>query len=220
MTTDEPTRIGDIARTALATGTPPPGPTPDAPDEVEVHRRQLRAESWARIIPPVYGDPTIDGLRAGGVPPAIVDDLVAWAADPTRNLVLIGPVGVGKTYAAWAAMRRVYGTGHDVHATGVVDLLDALRPSTDDTASVARLRDVDILLLDDLGAERPTDWTGERLYALIHHRWEHRRPIIATTNLDTPDLRDVLGERTYSRLVGGALVLDFGDGPDRRRETP
>ena len=33
-------------------------------------------------------------------------------------------------------------------------------------------------------------------------------------------LRDVLGERTYSRLVGGALVLDFGDGPDRRRETP
>lgn len=106
-----------------------------------------------------------------------------------------------------------------MHGIGVVDLLDLLRPSADPSpASLRALRDPHLLLLDDLGAERPTDWTAERIYALIHHRWEHDRPTVVTTNLDPAALRDAVGERVYSRLVHDVLAIRL-TGADRRRAT-
>lgn len=195
----------------------PPAPVDE---EVRAAQQAQRAESWARLVPPVYDDPTLAKYAHGSdrYPPAlaaVVDGLRAWATDPTRNLVILGPVGTGKSYAAWAALRRAYGLGHSVHGTGTVALLDALRPGGPPDQAT-RARDVDLLLLDDVGAQRDTDWTDERLYALVHYRWEQRRPIVLTTNLDVTGLRKVLGARPYSRIVDDALVLHLA-GRDLRR---
>jgi DNA replication protein DnaC len=60
---------------------------------------------------------------------------------------------------------------------------------------------VDLLHIDDLGAEKRTDWVLEQLYSIINERWQEQRSIIVTTNLfDVDELRDQIGPRTVSRL--------------------
>ena len=65
-----------------------------------------------------------------------------------------------------------------------------------------RLCAVDLLHLDDLGAERTTEWVLEQLYAIVNERWQDGRSIVVTTNLQSLDeLREQLGARTVSRLT-------------------
>jgi DNA replication protein DnaC len=78
------------------------------------------------------------------------------------------------------------------------------------------LTSVDLLHIDDLGAEKRSDWVLEQLYALVNERYESQRSILVTTNLDEAALEDQIGPRTVSRLVeicGDPLPL-FGE--DRR----
>lgn len=136
---------------------------------------------------------------------------------PRPNLVLLGAVGVGKTHAALAAARADHERGLEVVFLPVVELLDLLRPGGPEHA----LDDVmhcDRLVVDDLGHERSTDWTWERLGAVVNRRWLEERPIIATSNLDPPELSAAVGERTYSRLVGDGAVVIHVAGDDRRRK--
>lgn len=230
-TDDQPTRIGRTTAQLVADAeragrtAPPatdPAPRPEDPD-VAARRTEQRREAWARIVPPVHGDPTLAHLASATppVPPELVADLTAWSENPDRNLVIMGPVGTGKTFAAWAALRRPFGRGRSVMGLAVVDLLDALRPSSPDPEVMHKVRTTDLLLMDDVAAERPTDWTAERIYSLINHRWEHQRPTIATTNADGPGLREAIGDRAYSRLLDGAVVIILGDDiGDRRKARP
>jgi len=145
-------------------------------------------------------------------------DVEAWATTegPAPNLVLYGPTGTGKTHAAVAAARLRFDAGDEVQFWPVVELLDGLRPGGDLEVWDRAVTDADTLILDDLGASRATDWTDERLYALINRRWLDERPTIVTTNLAPEDLMTAVGERIASRVLGcGAVVLGVG-GPDRR----
>src|SRR3712207_9281221 len=64
-----------------------------------------------------------------------------------------------------------------------------------------RLCAVDLLHLDDLGAERPTEWVLEQLYSIVNERWQDGRSIVVTSNLvDVERLREQIGSRTVSRL--------------------
>ena len=79
---------------------------------------------------------------------------------------------------------------------------------------------VDLLHLDDVGAERQTEWVLEQLYSIVNTRYEDQRAIVVTTNLQPDELAAQIGERTVSRLIemcGDPLPL-FG--ADRRRELP
>jgi DNA replication protein DnaC len=65
-----------------------------------------------------------------------------------------------------------------------------------------RLCAVDLLHLDDLGAEKPTDWAREQLYAIVNERWQDERSVMLTTNVtDLDELRARVGARTVSRLL-------------------
>lgn len=175
-------------------------------------RERAREARWHRAIPQRFHRVTVDFYS-----PAVRDALNEWAADTAgRNLVLFGPVGVGKTGAAIAACRRASDDGLEVRFCPVVEMLDMLRPGGPPDAFDAMI-DVDRLIVDDLGSEKPTDWTGERLYALLNRRWLDQRPTIATTNLDPTALAAHIGERLYSRLVGNDAVCVRLTGPDRRR---
>src|SRR5918997_4630556 len=65
-----------------------------------------------------------------------------------------------------------------------------------------KLCSVDLLHLDDLGAEKRTEWVLEQLYAIVNERWQDERSIVVTTNIvDLDELREQIGARTVSRLL-------------------
>ena len=78
-----------------------------------------------------------------------------------------------------------------------------------------RLTSVDLLHVDDLGAEKSSEWVLEQLYSLVNERYEAQRSILVTTNLEQAKLEEQIGARTVSRLVeicGDPLPL-FGEDP-------
>lgn len=178
---------------------------------------ERRARTWEANVPSRFHAAQLADL-ADTQPAEVTERLTDWAERPAaRNLVLLGAVGVGKTHAAVAACRAAhFARGYDVAFLPVVELLDMLRPGGPEHA-LPDLVGVDLLIVDDLGMERPTEWTAERMYALLNRRWLEQRPTVATTNLGPPELQAALGERLFSRVVGSdAVVLGLG-GDDRRR---
>lgn len=215
----EPRRIDPSAVVRSASDRMPPAPRPSWFDDEVPTQPQLRSrhalEQWRHEVPARFHDADLADLAHE--PPELVAKLRQWAGEPDgRNLVVFGPVGVGKTHTAMAACRALI----DARSTSlmfcpVVELLDDLRPGGTEGALVC-VMNAEILVLDDLAAERATDWTAERLYALVNRRWMEKRPVVATTNLEPSDLAGALGERMYSRLVGGAVSVRLS-GRDRRR---
>lgn len=203
------------------------------PDVVEVPR----ADSWAQRrpgqIPKKFLDAELADFRQESEEART--ELNGWAVNgwtTGRNLLIVGPVGVGKSRAAVAACRRAHGRGQSIDFVPVVEAFTTLRQEMNGgpAGNLARWMSVGLLILDDLGTERPTDWTAEQLYALINRRWLEELPIIGTTNLpltrksagityEGDTLDEVLGDRMFSRLVGGAALVRLS-GPDRRRKRP
>ena len=103
----------------------------------------------------------------------------------------MGDVGTGKTTLAMLVSKAALEAGHSVAIYSVPRLLAEIRDTYDADARRAllrrllqRLRAVDLLHLDDLGAEKQTDWVLEQLYSLVNERYEAERSIVVTTNLD------------------------------------
>lgn len=200
----------------------------DYDDEQLAHARsvglaEVRQAMWQRIIPARFQWANVDDFTD-----QVHGELTGWGTEPgARNLLLLGPVGVGKTHAAVAAARMQFDRGAEVRFLPVVELLDMLRPGGTDGA-LYELADIELLVLDDLGSERPTEWTAERLYALVNRRWLEERPTIATSNLSVrcaegekaSELEQAVGARVFSRLVGNGSVAIGLSGPDRRRRGP
>jgi DNA replication protein DnaC len=165
--------------------------------------------------------------RLDGAPnQAVAAQVRAWLDDRPlesgANLIITGPVGVGKTGLAIGALweLQVYdpqGRGPSpMRFAGVPALLDALRPDSGDGHSMRECQWAACLVLDDLGASRGTEWEQERLYVLINARYEAQKPTIVTTNVGVRELAESLGERTISRLTELASVV-VADGSDLRR---
>jgi DNA replication protein DnaC len=98
----------------------------------------------------------------------------------------------------------------------MTDLLDDFRPGDD---SVRRARDCQhagLLVIDDLGAEKPSEWTQERLYSVVDHQYANCLPLIVTSNLPPKELAGQTGERVASRLAETCEVV-LMTGADRRK---
>lgn len=141
----------------------------------------------------------------------------------TPSLLLIGPTGTGKTHTAYAALRLHSEAVQlaDWKAASAAALLGDLRPAPgrDTEATLNAYATASLLLLDDLGAAKSSEWVEEILYRLIDARYNNCLPSIFATNVATPEeLAGRVGERTASRLTemcrGHQIVLK---GTDRRR---
>lgn len=131
-----------------------------------------------------------------------------------KGLYLWGPNGTGKTHLAVAITRHY---GHSLFVN-TLRLFDALKESYSTGISCEvfeSARRARLLVLDDLGSERPSDWVRERLYALLSTRWDEMLSTVVTSNIDPRSLPDMIGERSASRVFGSTLQL-FVDGPDHR----
>ncbi|TDC75690.1 ATP-binding protein [Streptomyces hainanensis] len=136
------------------------------------------------------------------------------------SLLMIGTTGTGKTYEAFGAIRALTSAGARLawKATTAADLYAALRPRTgvDTERELATMARCPLLLLDDLGAAKASEWTEEITYRVINHRYAEMLPTLITSNLPVSQLRQAVGDRVASRLAGMTGRAIF-TGPDRRR---
>lgn len=136
------------------------------------------------------------------------------------SLLMAGVTGAGKTHQAYGALRALIQTGIEVRweAATAADLYAELRPQpgSDAERNLARVARVPVLILDDLGAARTSEWVEEVTYRLINQRYNLMLPTLVTTNLPIRDLRAVLGDRVASRLSEMTERVAF-ESVDRRR---
>jgi DNA replication protein DnaC len=129
------------------------------------------------------------------------------------GLLLMGDPGSGKTHLAVAALRAVVAKGFEGLFFDYQNLLDRIRSSYDPTSHTSDKEtyrvamEKEVLLLDDLGAHRVTDWVEDTVTSIITARCNHRKPLIATTNLIDPDAGYVTYEGTGSGKVDHRTTL-------------
>jgi DNA replication protein DnaC len=137
---------------------------------------------------------------------AYIDDLDARLAEG-RGLWLFGDTGTGKTTLGMLISKAALEAGRTVAIYSLPKLLARIRQTYDSEPGgdsylsfFERLTSVDLLHIDDLGAEKRSDWVLEQLYSLVNERYEAQRSIVITTNLSHPELEEQIGSRTVSRL--------------------
>jgi DNA replication protein DnaC len=195
---------------------------------------QARAARLEARIPRRYASMTFEQLE-GDMLAAFPEQLRVvrrYAAHISENLQqgrsiwIWGDVGTGKTALAMLVSKAALEAGHTVAIYSLPRLLNLIRESIEHEDGVVgfldRLSSVDLLHLDDVGAENKTDWALEQLYSIVNSRYEDGRSIVMTTNLDPSELGEQIGVRTVSRLVEmcpnpNQLPLH---GHDRRQELP
>lgn len=128
-----------------------------------------------------------------------------------QGLLLLGRSGTGKTHLASAIANKLQ-DHHTVAFAYMPTLLEKMRTTN---VAVEPLLLADLLVLDDIGSERETGWTMERLLIIVDGRLTNLKPTIFTTNYDATDLEKRVGMRVASRILGNNLQLVL-QGPDWR----
>lgn len=187
-----------------------------------------KARSLSAVIPRRYAEVGFDRNPVALMPETVVRPVRAFVRRLEDNLAegrglwLFGDVGTGKTTLAMVVAKAALEAGHSVAIYSMPRLLNEIRrtyeASSDDsyTDLLDRLAQVDLLHVDDLGAERSSPWVLEQLYAIVNARYEAQRSMTITTNLSHEQLVEQVTPRTVSRLREMCEAIPIL-GEDRRR---
>ncbi|MBA2462143.1 MAG: ATP-binding protein [Actinobacteria bacterium] len=144
--------------------------------------------------------------------------------DAGRGLWLFGGPGTGKTTLAMIVSKAALDAGRTVAIYSLPKLLAEIRTTFDEdavhsyTSLLDKLTEVDLLHIDDVGAEKTSDWVLEQLYAIVNARYEEERSVVITTNLvEREQMVEQIKERTVSRLEEMCEVLPLYGEDARRR---
>ncbi|MEA2198641.1 MAG: replication protein DnaC [Solirubrobacteraceae bacterium] len=173
---------------------------------------RAKARSLSAVIPKRYRDVAFERPPVTDIEPSVVTavrryaDTIDERLDAGRGLWFMGPVGTGKTTLAMLVSKAAISAGRSVAIYSLPRLLNEIRETHRFERShvdlLDRLTAVDLLHVDDVGAERSTDWVLEELYSIVNARYQDGRSIIITTNiLDRGALCEQITERTVSRLT-------------------
>ena len=138
-----------------------------------------------------------------------------------RGIYIHGGVGTGKTHVAYALFKEA---GERKIACGLYNTTEMFREFRNDIRKsdneVVGMEEIllenrGLVIFDDIGAEKLTDWVSETFYLIINRRYEEMLPTIFTSNLDIAQLAERIGDRTVSRIVEMCDIIKL-DGKDRR----
>jgi DNA replication protein DnaC len=171
-----------------------------------------KARSLSAVIPRRYRHVGFDRPPVTEIDQQIVKavrdftERIGEQLDRGHGLWLMGPVGTGKTTLAMLVSQAALKAGRSVAIYSLPRLLNEIRDTHRAERShvdlLDRLTAVDLLHIDDVGAERTTDWVLEELYSIVNARYEDERSMVITTNiLDREALCEQITERTVSRLT-------------------
>lgn len=132
------------------------------------------------------------------------------------NLLFSGSYGIGKSHLAVAAIRVLMSYNISCAFVTVPKLMRKIRDTYNKNSTVTEneimsgLEALDVLVLDDIGAETETDWTSEKIFEIVDAR--AGKANFYTTNLSSDDLNEHLGSRNFSRLMDDTKTLTlFGE---------
>jgi DNA replication protein DnaC len=115
-----------------------------------------------------------------------------------KGLILVGNNGVGKTHLACSIANELIENGIPVIYGTLINLLAELRNSYDTENNISEMeiiklyKNVDLLIIDDLGKEKPSEWGLEKVFTIINSRYENNLPVIITTNYNQNSLLERL----------------------------
>lgn len=193
---------------------------------------QLRAARLEARIPSIYRETSFEQLEGDRLS-AYTDQIrlvrrfvtnLQANLDTGRGLWIMGDIGTGKTALAMVVAKAAIDMGRTVAIYSLPRLLTLMRDLMKEKVEhpggligfIDTLCSVDLLQIDDVGAENTSDWVIEQLYSIVNTRYEEQRSIVVTTNLKPDELREQIGGRTVSRIAemcGDPLPL-YGE--DRR----
>lgn len=136
-----------------------------------------------------------------------------WPPERGRGLILSGPTGSGKSHLVAAIANHLLQQEIPVVLQSVPRLLvkysTTQRFSSEMTSEqfIDTLVDVDLLILDDLGAQQRGEWAEAVLYTVIDERYRRERPVVVTTNLAPRDLETAIGTRIMDRLAETCRII-------------
>lgn len=172
-------------------------------------------------VPPLYADSSFENfdLSLNPTMKEAFERCQVVAAGIALCALIVGDYGVGKTHLAVAALRASQWSKPGIYWESVTKFLDHLRQRSygdgaEDIADVIRPyeRGDFLLVLDDLGIEKRTEWSEDRLYQVLDSRYSWRLPTIITTNVD----RERIDARIRSRFREGLVVCRGSDVRGRR----
>jgi DNA replication protein DnaC len=172
-----------------------------------------RAASLEGRIPRRYSGVSFDRPPVLGMPELIVAEIRRYVRNldarlaEGRGLWITGDVGTGKTSLAMLVSKAALDAGYTVAIYSLPRLLNLIRDEVDSESSLLDLLDrlcsVDLLHIDDLGAQHTTPWRLEQLYSIVDARYQAKRAIVATTNLMPDELAEQMGRRVLTTISEG-----------------
>lgn len=185
------------------------------------HLTEIALNRWAKLVPPRYSEADWQHVRQE------IRDLIPTTKTLPPSIVLTGATGRGKSYTLWALAKFASTQRTSWECWRLADLVAVWVDWSDEGKARQaqidrRLRETNLLLLDDVGAGVLSESSDNRFGALIDSRYNAMRCTAITTNLDPSeggDLAKVVGLRTWERLLlDGAIAYRCG-GDNLRRTT-
>lgn len=137
-----------------------------------------------------------------------------------RGLLFLGPTGTGKTFYACCIANALIDAGYSAIVTNFAQIANDLQGTFDKAQVHNRLLRADLLVLDDLAAERDTSFMQEIVFQVVEERSAAKKPMIVTSNISTQEFMnpgDLARRRVFSRLKEVCIPIAV-TGADRREE--
>lgn len=141
--------------------------------------------------------------------------------EKNQGLLFYGDVGTGKSYAAACIANELMDKKIPVVMTSFVKILELIQNSKggEEEQYIRRMNRAKLLIVDDLGAERSTDFALEKVYNIVDSRYRAKLPMVLTTNLSLRDMqecKDIRYSRIYDRIFEVCYPMEF-TGPSWRK---